>query len=575
MHSRLILALLAAACLAAAAATAGAQEAGAGAVPAIAGLPAGARAAAAGIDGEKIRAHVRFLSLDLLEGRGPGTRGGELAAEYIATQFALAGVEPAGDNGTYFQRFPLFAVHTVEDQTKFAFVPADGAKLDLAYGDEIVAKDQTGQATAEIDAPIVFVGYGIDAPEYNWNDYAGPDGKDIDVKGKVVLVIVNEPPSQDAKFFKGTALTYYGRWTYKYEEAARRGAVGVLIIHRTDLASYGWDVVRNSQAVEKSYLEGDPSATLRAAAWIQHNVAQKLFTMAGLGDLDKAIDRAGVPGAFHAVELPVRLEAHVESRVRRYVSANVVGRVAGVARGGNAVLYTAHYDHLGIDPDMKGDNIFNGAADNGTGCGIVMELARAFAQSPVKPPHDVYFASVTAEEQGLLGSQYLGMHPPVPAGQMGLDLNFDMLLPIGIPRSVNLTGAERIDFFQTVEQVAKAFDLELLPDPSPMAGHYYRSDHFSLARVGIPAFSVDQGDLFAGHDLAWGEAQMADYVANHYHQPSDEYRADWDFSGNAKLARFGFVLGWLASEQQKSIEWLPGDEFEAARKASEKTGSSQ
>ena len=224
---------------------------------------------------------------------------------------------------------------------------------------------------------------------------------------------------------------------------------------------------------------------------------------------------------------------------------------------------------------MKGDNIFNGAADNGTGCGIVMELARAFAQSPVKPPHDVYFASVTAEEQGLLGSQYLGMHPPVPAGQMGLDLNFDMLLPIGIPRSVNLTGAERIDFFQTVEQVAKAFDLELLPDPSPMAGHYYRSDHFSLARVGIPAFSVDQGDLFAGHDLAWGEAQMADYVANHYHQPSDEYRADWDFRGNAKLARFGFVLGWLASEQQKSIEWLPGDEFEAARKASEKTGSSQ
>jgi len=575
MHSRLILALLAGTCLAATAATARTQQPGANTVPAIAGLPAGARAAAAGIDGEKIRAHVRFLSLDLLEGRGPGTRGGELAAEYIATQFALAGVEPAGDNGTYFQRVPLYAVHTVEEKTKFAFVPADGAALDLAYGDEIVAKDQTGQATAEIDAPIVFVGYGIDAPEYNWNDYAGADGKDIDVKGKVLLVIVNEPPSQDEKFFKGAALTYYGRWTYKYEEAARRGAVGVLIIHRTDLASYGWDVVRNSQAVEKSYLEGDPNATLRAAAWIQHDVAQKLFTMAGLDDLDKAIERAGVPGAFHAVELPVRLKAHIESRVRKYVSANVVGRVAGAAHSGNAVLYTAHYDHLGIDPDMKGDNIFNGAADNGTGCGIVMELARAFAQSQVKPPNDVYFASVTAEEQGLLGSQFLGMHPPVPASRMGLDLNYDMLLPIGIPRSVNLTGAERIDFFPTVERVAKAFDLELLPDPSPMAGHYYRSDHFSLARVGIPAFSVDQGDLFAGHELAWGEAQMEDYVAHHYHQPSDEYRADWDFRGNAKLARFGFVLGWLASEQQRPIEWLPGDEFEAARKASEKAGSSQ
>jgi Zn-dependent M28 family amino/carboxypeptidase len=476
-------------------------------------------------------------------------------------------VEPAGDDGTYFQKVPLYAVHTDEEKTKFSFVGADGKTADLAYGTEIVSKDQTGQATADIDAPIVFVGYGIDAPEYNWNDYAG-----VDMKGKVVLVIVNEPPSNDEKFFKGKALTYYGRWTYKYEEAARRGAVGVLVIHRTDLASYGWNVVRNSQAVEKSYLEGDPTATLRAAAWIQHDVAQRLFTMAGQGDLDRAIDRAGVPGAFHAVELPVRMKAHIESQVRRYVSANVVGVVksapsAGAMPGEQSVLYTAHYDHLGIDPSMKGDNIFNGAADNGTGCGILLELARAFAQSPERPPHNVYFASVTAEEQGLLGSQYLGMHTPVPAGDIALDLNYDMLLPIGIPRSVNLNGAERIDFWPTVQTVAKAFDLELLPDPTPMAGHYYRSDHFSLAQVGIPAFSLDQGDLFEGHDLEWGHAQMANYVAHHYHQPSDEYRADWDFRGNAKLARFGFVLGWLASEQTKPIEWLPGDEFEAARKA--------
>jgi Zn-dependent M28 family amino/carboxypeptidase len=534
-------------------------------VPAVSGLPDGARAAAQSIDPEKIRAHVRFLSLDLLEGRGPGTRGAELAAEYIATQFALAGVEPAGDNGTYFQRVPLVAVHTIEDKTKFSFAPASGAAVDLAYGTEIVSKDQTGQATADFDAPIVFVGYGIHAPEYQWDDYAG-----VDVKGKIALVIVNEPPSDDEKFFKGKALTYYGRWTYKYEEAARRGAVGVLIIHRTDLASYGWEVVRNSQAIEKSYLQGDPSATLRAAAWIQHDVAQRLFTLGGLGDLDQAIATAGKPGAFHAVELPVHLRAHIESRVRTYVSANVVGRVAGANAANQAVLYTAHYDHLGIDPDAKGDNIYNGAADNGTGCGIVLELARAFAQSATKPPHAVYFAAVTAEEQGLLGSQYLGMHPPIPAGHIALDLNFDMLLPIGIPRSVSLGGAERIDFWPTVQKVAKAFDLALLPDPTPGAGHYYRSDHFSLARVGIPAFSVDQGELFAGHDEAWGRAQAADYVAHHYHQPSDEYHADWDFRGNAKLARFGLVLGWLASEQPKTVEWLPGDEFEAARHASEK-----
>jgi len=534
------------------------------AVPEVHGLPPAARAAAASIDPEKIRAHVRFLALDLLEGRGPGKRGAELAAEYIATQFALAGLEPAGDNGTFFQKVPLFAVHTVEDKTKFSLVPSTGQPIDLAYSTEIVSKDQTGSETADIDAPIVYVGYGIHAPEYNWDDYAG-----VDVKGKIALVIVNEPPSDDEKFFKGKALTYYGRWTYKYEEAARRGAVGVLIIHRADLASYGWEVVRNSQAVEKSYLQGDPNATLQAAAWIQHDVAQRLFSLAGLGNLDQSIATAGKPGAFHAVELPVRLHGHVESHVRRYISSNVVGRVPGASASNNAVLYTAHYDHLGIDPDAKGDNIYNGAADNGTGCGILIEMARAFAQSPVRPPHAVYFSAVTAEEQGLLGSQYLGMHPPVPAGNITLDLNYDMLLPIGVPRSVSLGGAERIDFWPTVQTVAKAFDLALLPDPTPGAGHYYRSDHFSLARVGIPAFSVDQGELYEGHDEAWGRAQAEDYVAHHYHQPSDEYRPDWDFRGNAKLARFGFVLGWLASDQPKPVEWLKGDEFEAPRKASE------
>jgi len=558
MHFQRIILMLSAALTAAAALPA---QQNAASFPNVAGLPTEARAAAEQIDPEKIRAHVRFLSLDLLEGRGPGTRGDKLAAEYIATQFALNGVKPAGDNGSYFQKVPLFAVHTIEDKTTFALEPASGQAIELTYGTEIVSKDQTGQATADFDAPVVFVGYGINAPEYHWNDYAG-----VDVKGKVVLVIVNEPPSEDESFFKGKALTYYGRWTYKYEEAARRGAVGVLIIHRTDLASYGWEVVRNSQAIEKSYLQGDPDATLRAASWIQHDVADRLFKAAGLGTTDEEIARAGKPGAFHPLELSVKLRAHVESRVRKYHSTNVVGRVEGVASGANAVLYTAHYDHLGIDPDAKGDNIYNGAADNGTGCGILLEMARAFAQGGARPPHDVYFASVTAEEQGLLGSQYLGMHPPVPAKEITLDLNYDMLLPVGVPRSANLGGADRIDFWPTVQSVAKEFDLQLLPDPSPMAGHYYRSDHFSLARVGIPAFSVDGGDLFEGHDAAWGHAKFEDYVAHHYHQPSDEYHAEWDFRGNAKMARFGFVLGWLASEQPKAVEWKPGDEFEAARK---------
>lgn len=533
------------------------------ALPQIAGLPQPARAAAASIDPAKISAHVRFLSLDLLEGRGPGTRGDSLAAEYMATQFALAGLQPAGDNGTYFQRVPLYAVHTDEQKTKFAFVPASGAPVDLAYSTQVVSKDQTGQATADINAPIVFVGYGINAPEYKWNDYEG-----VDVKGKVALVIVNEPPSDDPKIFNAKALTYYGRWTYKYEEAARRGAVGVLIIHREDLASYPWDVVRNSQAIEKSYLEGDPTATLHAAAWIQHDVAQHLLNMAGLGDVDQIIEKAGKRG-FRAVELPIKLRAHVESDVRRYNSTNVIGRVAGTVNGQQAILYSSHYDHLGMDKNAKGDNIYNGAVDNATGCGILLEMARAFAQASVHPSHDIYFAAVTAEEQGLLGSQYLGMHPPIPASHISLDLNYDALMPMGIPLSASVGGAERTDFWPTVQQIAKAFNLELTPDSNPMAGHYYRSDHFSLARYGIPAFSIGEGNLFEGHPPEWGRAQEDDYTVHHYHQPSDEFQPSWDFRGDAKMAQFGFVLGWLAGEQAKPVSWQPGDEFEAARKASQ------
>ena len=527
-------------------------------LPSLPVVPAAATQAAAGIDPEKIRAHVRFLSHDLLEGRGPGQRGGEIAAEYIATEFALDGLNPAGDNGTYFQRVPLYAVHTVEDQTTFDIVPAKGEPMHLKYSDDIVAKNQTGTEVADIDAPIVFVGYGIHAPEYQWNDYEG-----VDVRGKVVLLIVSEPPSDDEKFFKGKALTYYGRWTYKYEEAARRGAIGVLIIHRTDLASYGWDVVRNSQSIEKSYLKGDPAAVLKAASWIQLDVARKLFAANGQ-DADKMIDAAGKRG-FYAEELPMRLKAHVVSKVRQYESNNVIGMVAG-EQPGQAVFYTAHYDHFGIDTTLKGDQIYNGAADNATGCGIVLELARAFAQSPVRPPHDMYFASVTVEEQGLLGSQYLGMHPPLPAGEITLDLNYDDINPIGVPTSVVVNGSERTSFYPTVEATARALGFTIQPDQFPSHGSYYRSDHFSMARVGVPAFSVEQGTMFEGHDEAWGKAQEEDYNTNRYHHPSDEYRPSMDFRGNARVAQFGFLLGWQASAQTGLIGWQPGDEFEAARR---------
>ncbi len=537
-------------------------------VPAIAGVPAAARQAAASIDPEKIRAHVRFLASDLLEGRGPGTRGGQLAAEYIATQFALAGARPAGENGTYFQKVPLMAVHTEVDKTSFTLVPASGAPIHLKYGEDYLTKDQTGEPTVDIDAPIVFVGYGIDAPEYQWNDYVG-----VDVKGKILLIIVNQPPSNDDHFFNGKALTYYGRWTYKFEEAARRGALGVLIIHRTDLASYGWEVLLNSEATEVSYLRNDPLSTLRAASWIQIDVARKLFAAAGM-NVDQMIEAAGKRG-FKAVELPLRLQAHITSRVRNYESANVIAMVPGAdsSPGGN-VLYTAHYDHLGIDPTAGGDQIFNGAVDNGTGCGIILEMARAYASAKTPPPRNVYFASVTAEEQNLLGSKYLGMHPPEPIRHFTLDLNFDELLPIGVPTSVVANGSERTSFYPVVEKTAAAFGLQIQPDNAPMAGIYYRSDHFSFARFGVPAFSIDEGTLFAGHTAEWGKQQKKDYDDQRYHRPTDEYRPDMDFRADAKLAQFGFLLGWQALSSAP-VTWKPGDEFEAARKQSMSGQSAQ
>jgi Zn-dependent M28 family amino/carboxypeptidase len=519
------------------------------------GQPADVAAATRGIDAERIRAHVRYLSDDLLEGRGTGTRGGDIAAKYIATQFALDGLTPAGDDGGYLQKIEFTGVHTLP-ATAFSLQPGHGQALDLKLGDDFVTSNQTQTDSADIDAPIVFVGYGIEAPEYRWNDFKG-----VDVAGKVLLVIVNEPPSKDPKFFKAEAMTYYGRWTYKFEEAARKGAVGALIIHRTDLASYGWGVVRSSWSGEQVYLSNDKDPKLKAASWIQLEVARRLFDAAGL-KLDDMIASAGTRG-FKARELPVRLKAHVVSAVRKFESSNVLGLLPGSSGGAptQAVVYSAHYDHLGIDPSMSGDNIYNGAVDNGTGVGMLLEMAHAFTASTARPPHPVLFAAVTAEEKGLLGSNYLGKHLPIPAPRIALGLNFDAIPPIGLPESVNVTGAERTSFYPTVQKTAKAFGFDIQPDAEPGAGHYYRSDHFSLARAGVPAFSINTGVKFAGHPPEWGKAQRDEYTAKHYHNPSDEYSPSMDFSSNAALARFGFVLGWQALSAKSSVSWLPGDEF--------------
>ena len=530
---------------------------------AAAAAPMTIQQAEASIDPEKIRAHVRFLSDDLMEGRYPGLRGGNLAAAYIATQFALYGLKPMGDSGTYFQNIDFVGMKAQPGTTTMLLAPNTGTPVPLAYGEDFTVSNQTLTPTADVDAPLVFVGYGVTAPEFHWDDYAG-----IDVKGKVVVCIVGDPPSDDPAFFGGKAMTYYGRWTYKFEEAARRGAVGALIIHRTDLASYGWDVVRNSNTSEKTYLRDDKNARLQAASWIQLATAVKLFNTAGL-DLNQQFAAAGKPG-FKAVELPVRLKAHVESTVRAFQSANVVAELPAAKPEGpdQAMLYTAHYDHLGMKAGMPGDNIFNGAADNATGVGMLLEMARAWSEMRSQLPHSVLFAAVTAEEQGLLGSQYLGQNPPIPASQIALDINYDMVLPLGVPQDVNVNGIQRTSFYPAVEKTAKAFHLALVPDPRPEAGSYYRSDHFSLSRVGIPAFSMDGGRLYEGHDLAWGQARFQAFEDNDYHNVTDNYRPDWDFAANALYDRFGMDLGWQVLNAKKPIVWNKGDEFEAARLSS-------
>ncbi len=522
-------------------------------------LPGSAIAALQKIDPERIRAHVRFLADDLLEGRGTGQRGGDIAAEYIATQFALDGLKPAGDNGTYMQKIPMVGI-TPQPETKFSLVRWDGSVIDLKPLDEYVAYDQTQQPQSDVDADIVFVGYGIEAPEYDWDDYKG-----VDVKGKVLLMLVNEPPSDDPKFFKGKALTYYGRWTYKYEEGVRKGAVGVILIHQTDLASYPWEVVRNSNSGEKSFLKVDGTPKLAVASWIQFDVAQKLAA-AGSKDLGKLMLYARERD-FRPVAMQVKLKAHMVSKIRLFDSNNVIAMLPGSDRKlrNEAVIYTAHYDHLGIRPDMPGDNIYNGANDNATGCGILLELAHVFSQAAQKPRRSILFASVTAEEQGLLGSEYLGQHLPIPAGKISLDLNYDDVPPLGAPEEVEVAGSERTTFYPTVQALAKEFRLMIRPEKRPEAGHYYRSDHFSLAHVGIPAFSINEGVKYKGHDAAWGMRQADEYTAKHYHQPSDEYHPDMDFTGDAVMARFGFALGWEAATMPKLAGWQRGDEFEATR----------
>jgi Zn-dependent M28 family amino/carboxypeptidase len=501
------------------------------------------------ITAERIRIQTRFLSSDLLEGRGVGARGGHLATEYLATQLGLLGAKPAGDNGTFYQAVNLVGAETKGAEARLSAV-APGKTIDFRWTGDFVGVSQRQQPVSTFDAEAVFVGHGIVAPEFGWDDYKG-----VDVKGKVVVLFTNEPPSQDEAFFGGRALTYYGRWTYKYEEATRRGALACLIVHTLPTAGYGWDVVSSSWGKEDPQVKLAPGENALAfAGWLTSAAAEKLFAASGhkVDEMSKLADTRD----FRPMPLSVRIRGNMPTSIRAIASRNVVGIIPGsdpqLQR--EAVLFTAHWDHLGIGKPVNGDPIYNGAVDNATGCAMVLEMARAWAALDHKPRRSALFVFVTAEEGGLRGSEYFGKHPAIPAAQIALNLNFDGFEPFGLTKDIIVTGAERTSVWHTVQDVAKRFRYEIRPDPRPEQGSYFRSDHFSLARVGVPAFSVNTGEDFWGKPAGFGDKAFAEFNEKHYHQPSDEFQESWDFSGLQQLGRFGFTLGMEVANQDK----IPG-----------------
>ncbi len=512
------------------------------------------------ISGDQIRQHVKYLSSDALEGRGVGTHGETLATEYIANLLKQAGVEPGAQDGTYFQRVPLVGVRTRPDAT--LKVAGSRGEFSLAWVTDYVGTAFSQKPDNNFDAEAVFVGHGIQAPEFGWDDYKG-----VDVKGKVLVFFTNEPPSNDPNFFGGPALTYYGRWTYKFEEAERRGAVAALIIHTTPTAGYGWDVVSSSWSGEHSELKLNAGQRgLAFAGWVTQDAGARLVKNTGKS-LDELLEMANRKD-FHPIPLGVHIVGHIPVTLRNIQSRNVIGKVTGSTLKDQAVLFTAHWDHLGIGVPVNGDKIYNGAVDNATGCGMVLEIARAWAHLQEKPKRTALFIFVTAEEQGLLGSQYYGEHPVIPDSKTALDLNFDAFYPFGKTRDVHVTGAERTTLWPMVQRDAKEMDLTIKPDAEPGQGNYYRSDHFSLARVGIPAFSIDAGTDYIGKSADFGKKVFEEYNEKHYHQPSDEYHADWDFASMVQMAEFGFKLGIDAANDPQMPTWRPGDEFLAARQRS-------
>ena len=526
-------------------------------------------AASSQISEDRLRAHIKFLSDDRLEGRGTGARGGELAALYIAEQFEAMGLKGAGAQGSFWQLVSLVGVKA--DPQTVLRVEGQNRSETFHFADDFVAFTGAQTDHVKVDADLVFVGYGIDAPEQKWNDYKGPAE---DYRGKILVMLVNDPPATNTEpdLFGGRRLTYSGRWTYKYEEAARRGAVGAILLHTTESAGYPWSVVRTSNGswrFDIARSNGDKTPFLKVRSWVTDEAAHRMFSLAGL-NLDD-LRRQAASRDFRPVKMNLKASLDLNSEVKRVEAPNVAAILPGSdpKLREEYVVFTAHWDHFGVGaPDKSGDNIYNGALDNATGVAAVLEIARVLSSLPPaqRPRRSVLFLITTAEEQGLIGSEWYTLHPLVPLNRTAADINLDSMNILGPTADFVPLGAERSTLKAVVDQVARERGLRISPDPRPEQGSFYRSDHFPFAKVGVPSISLKEGNDYIGHDKEWGEKKFQEYNQAHYHQPSDEYRDDWNFQGMIQEADFAMEIGRRVANLPALPKFNPNDEFALKKK---------
>lgn len=523
-------------------------------------LPSGAETAAKAIDRGALESPIRYLADDLLEGRGPASRGDQLARLYLATSLESFGYQPGAQGGSWQQPFDIVGITSSVPKT-WDF-QASGKTLPLKYWDEFIAVSGVQEPASTLrDAELVFVGYGIQAPEYQWDDFKG-----MDLKGKV-LVMMNNDPDWDPQLFEGNRRLYYGRWTYKYESAARQGAAGAIIIHTTPSAGYPWQVVQTSWSGEQFELPATGEPRIQVAGWATEDSTRKLLAAAGQ-DLTKLIEQAK-KREFKPVPLGITTSLALTNKLTRVKTANVLGLLPGndPKLEDEVVLFSAHHDHLGIgEPDKTGDKTYNGAVDNAAGCAQILAIAKAFAALPQRPRRSILFAFVAAEEQGLLGSEYLAKHPPVPAGRIAANINYDGGNVLGRTKDLTYIGLGKSSLDNLVQALATRQGRQLLGDQFPDRGFFYRSDQFNFAKIGVPAIYLDSGTDYIGKPKDWGKQQVEDYEEHRYHQPSDEFDPKWTYDGMIEDAQLGFYAGLSIANTPQLPAWNPGDEFEAARK---------